>query len=397
MTDRQDRRLRAGRYVAQPTGYRAFMPASMPPEPPLEFDGAMQVLLSRADQALGRLDGAIQTLPDADMFVFMYVRKEAVLSSQIEGMQSSLHDVLAAEAELASADTPRDVGEVLNHVRAVNLGMRLLPTLPVSVRLVRELHRELLTGVRGQERSPGEPRTSQNWIGAGGVSLSEASFVPPPPHAVAAALGELERFIHAEDDLPVLVKIGLAHAQFETIHPFLDGNGRVGRLLIALLLAERGVLLRPVLYLSHYFRQHRSAYYEALQATRDSGDWEGWITFFLRAVGEVAVEATGTARAIVDLRERHRLAIGNDLGRSAASGLRVLESLYRRPIVSVADVRAVTGTTYQAANDVVARLEGIGVLHEITGQVRHRRFRYDDYVDLFAEDRRLIPNQKPIV
>lgn len=375
---------RSGRYVTQAAGYRAFIPAPLPPVPPVRFDGAMQALMSRADQALGRLDGAVQTLPDADLFVFMYVRKEAVLSSQIEGTQSSLNDVLAAEAQIMSPDTPRDVNEVLNYVRSLNLGMQLLDSLPVSVRLVRELHRELLAGVRGQERSPGELRISQNWIGPGGAGLSQATFVPPPPHEVGPALSDWERFLHAEDELPALVKIGLAHAQFETIHPFLDGNGRVGRLLIALLLSEHKVLHRPVLYLSHYFRRHRTAYYDALQATRDRGDWEGWIEFFLTAVGEVAVEAASTARAIVDLRERHRRALAEHLGRGAASGLRVLEALYARPIVSVSDVQRVAGTTYQAANDLVARLEGLGVLREITGQVRHRRFRYEEYVRLFA-------------
>lgn len=377
---------RSGRYVSQPTGYRAFIPTPLPPSPPVAIAGRMQRLLSVADQALGRLDGAIQTLPDADLFVFMYVRKEAVLSSQIEGTQSSLNDVLAAEAEILTPGQGRDVDEVLNYVRALNLGVSLLPSLPVSVRLIRELHRELLTGVRGQERSPGELRTSQNWIGPGGAGLREATFVPPPPHEVGQALTDWERFVHAEDELPPLVKIGLAHAQFETIHPFLDGNGRVGRLLIGLLLSEREILHRPVLYLSHYFKRHRAAYYDALQSTRDSGDWEQWMEFFLRAVGSVAGEATSTARAIVDLRERHRRVITDELGRGAGSALRVLESLYARPIVSVAAVQAVTGTTFQAANHLVSRLEGLGIVQEITGNARNRRFRYESYVRLFAEE-----------
>lgn len=379
------RSQRAGRYVRQPAGYHAFIPEHLPPAPPLRFDAGLQALLSRADRGLGRLDGSIQTLPDADLFVFMYVRKEAVLSSQIEGTQSSLDDVLAAEAQILSPDAPRDVDEVLNYVKAMNHGLGRLAELPVSVRLVRELHAHLLTGVRGAERSPGEIRRSQNWIGPGGASLTEASFVPPPPDDVPQALSDWERFVHADDPMPTLVKIGLAHAQFETIHPFLDGNGRVGRLLIALLLTERQVLHRPVLYLSHYFKRHRARYYDALQAIRDKGDWEGWIAFFLEAVADVADEATGTARRIVELRERHRALIQRELGRATASGLKVLESLYSRPIVSVNDVLELTGTSFAAANDLVRRLTALGIVGETTGYARNRRFRYDEYVRIFSE------------
>ena len=277
---------RAGRYVNQPTGYRAFIPTPLPPEPALDVGAELQGLLSAADRALGRLDGSVLTLPNPDLFVFMYVRKEAVLSSQIEGTQSSLQDLLAAEAELFDQDLPRDVDEVVNYVRAMNHGLARLPDLPVSVRLIREIHSELMHGVRGGRLQPGELRTSQNWIGPGGCTLNTASFVPPPPHEVPGALGALEHFLHAEDHLPPLVKIALAHVQFETIHPFLDGNGRVGRLLITFLLTESGVLHKPVLYLSHYFRQHRQEYYEHLQAVRDRGAWEAWLTFFLGSSGE---------------------------------------------------------------------------------------------------------------
>jgi Fic family protein len=222
---------RAGRYITQPTGYRAFMPAPLPPQPALALGGELQGLLSAADRALGRLDGSVLTLPNPDLFVFMYVRKEAVLSSQIEGTQSSLQDLLAAEAQLFEPTLPRDVDEVINYVRAMNHGLARLAELPVSVRLIREIHAELMRGVRGGRLQPGELRTSQNWIGPAGCTLNTATFVPPPHHAVPAALGDLETFLHASDDLPPLVKIALAHVQFETIHPFLDGNGRVGRLL----------------------------------------------------------------------------------------------------------------------------------------------------------------------
>lgn len=377
---------RAGRYLRQPTGYSAFSPAPLPPEPALTLTGPLQGLLSQADRALGRLDGSVLTLPNPDLFVFMYVRKEAVLSSQIEGTQSSLQDLLAAEADLFDGTMPRDVDEVVNYVRAMKHGLARLQTLPVSVRLIREIHGVLLDGVRGGRLQPGELRRSQNWIGPAGCTLATASFVPPPHEDVPQALGELERFLHAEDDLPALVRIALAHVQFETIHPFLDGNGRVGRLLITFLLTECGVLHKPVLYLSHYFRRHRQAYYDHLQAVRDRGAWEDWLQFFLHGVVEVAGEAAETARRIQLLREQHRLAITDGLGRAAGNGHRVLESLYDRPIVTVSDVRAMTGTTYPAANTLVARLVDMGILMEMTGFARNRRFRYEPYVRLFTDD-----------
>lgn len=378
--------VRSGRYVRQPAGYRAFVPATLPPDPPVRLDGELRVLLSQADRALGRLDGSVTTLPNPDLFVFMYVRKEAVLSSQIEGTQSSLQDLLAAEADLfGSVDVPRDVDEVVNYVRAMKHGLARLHELPVSVRLIRELHARLMEGGRGGRLTPGEIRQTQNWIGAPGTAIADAIFVPPPPESVPSALSELERFVHAEDDIPLLIKIGMAHAQFETIHPFLDGNGRLGRLLITFLLAERGVLHKPVLYLSHYLKRHRSAYYEHLQAVRDHGDWERWLAFFLRGVRQVSDEATETARRVLLLREANREAITAGLGRAAANGHRVLESLFARPIISVNEARDLTGTGFAAANQLVARLEQMNILREITGNARNRRFRYEPYVRLFAD------------
>lgn len=377
---------RAGQYRAQPSGYRAFIPAPLPLLPPLRLEGELQRLLSQAYRALRRLDGSVQTLSNQDLFVFMYVRKEAVLSSQIEGTQSSLQDLLAAEANLLGAESrPRDVDEVVNYVRAMKHGLAHLGELPVSIRLIREIHLELLQGVRGSRLTPGELRRRQNWIGPGGCGLAEASFVPPPPEELPQALGELELFLHQQDDLPALLKIGLAHAQFETIHPFLDGNGRIWRLLITFLLTENGILHKPVLYLSHYFKRHRQAYYDHLQAVRDQGDWEGWLAFFLRGVAEVSAEATDTARRILALREEHRGQITAHLGRAAANGHKVLEQLFDRPIVSVTDIEALIKTTYTAANSLVSRLEDLGILREITGQKRHRRFRYEPYVQLFSD------------
>jgi Fic family protein len=377
---------RSGRYIRQPAGYSAFIPRPLPPDPAVQIDG-LQRLLSEADLALGRLDGSIQILPNPDLFVFMYVRKEAVLSSQIEGTQSSLQDLLAAEASIMSPEQPRDVDEVINYVAAMNHGIDRLKDLPVSVRLIREIHERLLQGVRGSNLTPGELRRSQNWIGPGGCTLNEASFVPPPPHEVPEALGNLERFLHADGSQPLLVKIGLSHAQFETIHPFLDGNGRVGRLLITFLLCEKGVLHKPVLYLSYYFKKHRQQYYELLQGTRDDGNWEDWLAFFLRGVAEVSVQASETARRILALREEHRTRIAASLGRAGGNGHRVLEHLYESPIVSVNEVMDLIGTTYPAANELVGRMVKLGILEEMTGQTRNRRFRYEPYIRLFNEER----------
>ena len=375
---------RAGRYQVQPGGYRTFIPKPLPPEPPLTLDDELVSLGSKADIALGRLDGSILTLPDPDLFVAMYVRKEAVLSSQIEGTQSSLDDLLSAEADLFDPVLPRDVDEVVNYVQAMNHGLGRLADLPVSVRLVREIHEKLLTGVRGGDRRPGELRDRQNWIGAQGAGRAEALFVPPPPGEVPGALADLERFLHAPSPMAPLVRVALAHAQFETIHPFLDGNGRVGRLLIAFLLCEAGLLRRPVLYISHYFKLHRARYYEALQATRDRGDWESWVKFFLSAVAEVAGEAAGTGRRIVELRERDRRTVVETFGRAAGNGLRVLEDLYSRPIISIGAIVRRTRLSFPAASRLMDRFVEAKMLAEMTGRTRNRRFRYGDYVAIFA-------------
>lgn len=376
---------RAGRYVAQARGYRAFIPKPLPPNPPINLQGKMQILLSQADHALGRLDGSIQTLPHPDLFVAMYVRKEAVLSSQIEGTQSSLHDVLAAEARIFSPDRPRDVDEVINYVRAMNHGLKCLEDgRPISICLLREIHKELLTGTRGQDRTPGELRLLQNWIGPPGP-LSDAIFVPPPPHEVPNALNELECFLQEDTSLPLLIRVGLVHAQFETIHPFRDGNGRLGRLLITLMLCDQKALIRPVLYLSYFFKLYRQEYYDHLQYVRDQGDWESWLTFFLTGVFLVSQQATHTAQRILTMRENHRQIITDQLGRTAANGHRVLEHLYQKPFISVAEVQGLLESTYPVANNIVTKLIEHGILQEITGRKRNRRFEYTDYVNLFID------------
>jgi Fic family protein len=376
---------RAGKYVTQPGGYKAFIPKALPPEPPLVTDSEMQALLSRADAALARLDSSIQTLPNPDRFVYMYVRKEAVLSSQIEGTQSSLDDLLRSEAKVHSPDAPKDVNEISKYISAMNHGLGRLKDLPVSVRLVREIHERLLAGVLGSGRQPGELRRTQNWIGPDGTTLGEAAFVPPPPEVVPDALADLERFIHSDQQMPSLIRVGLAHAQFETIHLFLDGNGRVGRLLITFLLCQRGVLLKPVLYLSYHFKKHRTEYYERLQRIRDDGDWEGWIKFFLECVAAVSEEATATAREIVQLRETHRRVILEHFSRKAGNALRVLEALYTRPMVTVNGVATLIHTSYPAASALVDKMVEHALLREVTGRRRNRVFRYESYVKLFSD------------
>lgn len=374
--------MRAGRYVNQPTGYRAFIPAPLPPEPPIEMTGELVRLLTDAERDLGRLDGVATVLPNPDLFVAMYVRQEAVLSSQIEGTQSTLEDVLQFELDASGRELPKDVEEVVNYVQALNFGLERLPTLPLSLRLIREIHGQLMQGVRGGERTPGEFRRSQNWIGPAGCTLATATFVPPPEHEMQQALGNFENFLH-DHTLPALIHCGLSHAQFETIHPFLDGNGRVGRLLVSFLLCERGILHRPLLYLSLFLKAHRTEYYDRLMAVRTNGDWEGWLHFFLRGVSAVSRSATDTARAILKLREEHRQLLNDRLGGRAATGVRLLDHLFEQPIVSVAHVAQQLGLSFVTINRLIEQLIGLGLLQEMTGYQRNRRFRYAPLMTLF--------------
>ncbi len=376
---------RAGRYVKQRTGYAAFIPAPLPPDPPVVLDGPLHALLSRADQAVGRLDGIIQTVPNPDFFVYMYVRREAVLSSQIEGTQSTLEDLLAVELAPRPAwrDLPRDVDEVVRYVHAMNYGLARLSDLPLSLRLITEIHRELVTGARGSHRLPGEFRRSQNWIGPENATLAEATFVPPPVHEMTQALDNFERFLH-DQELPALIHAALAHAQFETIHPFLDGNGRVGRLLITFLLVHRGVLHRPLLYLSVYLKRHRAEYYDRLMAIRNCGDWESWLRFFLSGVAQTAEDATVTARAILNLREEHRRVVQDRIG--GVNGLRLLDLLFERPLVHVNLVRDKLGVAFVTASKLIEQLERLGIVDEITGRKRDRIFSYTPYVALFRDE-----------
>lgn len=384
---------RAGRYVHQPAGYRAFIPAPLPPRPSVSIDPALARALSGAADALGRLDGVAQTIPNPDLFVAMYVRREAVLSSQIEGTQSTLDDVLQFELDPERPGLPDDVEEVVNYVGAMNHGLARMADLPLSLRLLKEIHAELLRSGRGREKDPGEFRRTQNWIGPGGAGLSHATFVPPPPHEMLQALGNLESFLHADHGLPPLVECGVVHAQFETIHPFLDGNGRVGRLLITFLLVHRGRLHRPLLYLSYYLKRHRAEYYDRLMAVRERGDWEGWLRFFLRGVEWTASEAVQTARAVLDLREGNQRGVGELLG---INGIRALDVLFNRPLVNVSLLAERLDVTFATANKIVDGLQGLNILEEITGGRRNRMFRFTPYLLLFSEPVEEVEPEVPI-
>lgn len=378
-----DAQSRAGSFVSRPEGYSAFIPNPLPPEPPLDLDAALLGLLEEAVSELGRLDGVAKVIPDPDFFVGMYVRREAVLSSQIEGTQSTLEDLLEKELEPEHGDPFSDVLDLVNYVRAMNFGLERIRTLPLSLRLIREIHGELLRDGRGSAATPGEFRRSQNWIGPSGASLARATFVPPPVTEMRDALHSFEKFLHDESPYPTLIEVGLVHAQFETIHPFLDGNGRVGRLLNTFLLVHRGMLRQPLLYLSHYFRLHRAEYYDRLMAVRHRGDWEGWIRFFLDGVLQTAREATETAEQLFELREAHRAAIvETNLG---PNGLKLLSNLFQQPLVNINRVASLIGSTFPTASRLVSNFESMGLLREITGQKRSRMFRYEPYLALFED------------
>lgn len=381
------RRAETGRYEVTTVGgetVRAFLPTPLPPVPPLVFEGALQRTLEGAVLALGRLDGVSTLLPDKSLFLYAYVRKEAVLSSQIEGTQSSLSDLLLFELEEAPGVPLDDVVEVSNYVAALEHGLaRLRAGFPLSNRLVREIHGVLLSRGRGSGKDPGEFRRSQNWIG--GSRPGNAAFVPPPQVAVPDCMAALERFLHAEDDgLPLLVRAGLTHVQFETIHPFLDGNGRVGRLLITFLLCHAGVLREPLLYLSLYLKQNRAAYYELLDRVRREGDWEAWLAFFLEGVRLTADGAVSTAQRLADMFRADRSRIETK-GRRAGSALRVHEAMKGRPITSMPEVCRTTGLSFPAASSAMDLLVELAIARELTGRRRNRVFVYDRYLAILNE------------
>jgi len=365
--------------------FRAFVPNPLPPEPPIALADRDHDLIEKANRALGRLDGVATLLPDVSLFLYFYVRKEAVLSSQIEGTQSSISDLLLHEENLAPGVPLDDVAEVSNYVAAMNHGLRRLREdgFPLSLRLIRETHEVLLARGRGSDKTPGEFRRSQNWLG--GTRPGNARFVPPPPDRVADCMSNLEKFLHDRPRrTPVLIKAALAHVQFETIHPFLDGNGRLGRLLITLILCAEGALAQPLLYLSLFFKQHRPEYYDRLDAVRLKGDWLGWLRFFLEGVQQTAQQAADTSGRILKLFEEDRRRI-EGLGRRAGSAHRVHDLLRRHPITTIANATRQLGMTTPTAGSAVRALQQLGLVREITGKQRDRIYVYDHYVKILNE------------
>ncbi|AFV02845.1 MULTISPECIES: Fic family protein [unclassified Dehalobacter] len=376
---------RAGQYIYQSSGYSAYIPNPLPPNHPIEYNTELINLLSSADRKLGRLDGITQTLPNPDLFVAMYVKKEAVLSSQIEGTQASLIDVLDEEDNI---EKEKSVEEVVNYIASMNYGLERLHSLPICLRLITEIHEILLKNVRGSERNPGEFRCSQNWIGPAGCSLSTATFIPPTPEAMIDSMNNLEIFIHEKDEIPPLIKIGLIHAQFETIHPFLDGNGRMGRLLITFWLCQQKILGKPLLYLSYYFKRNRIEYYDRLMDIRLKGDWENWLVFFLKGIAEVSDEAIDTAKKILSLKEKYTYLINRTI-KNASNGIKLLDKLFEHPMITISKVADLLDTSYPTANNLVNQFCRLGILDN-PSQQRNKKFNFREYIDILQEGTELI-------
>jgi len=381
IANQRQQNMRSGKYIQQLKGdqkYKAFMPEPLPFQ--LKDDPVLQSLLSKADLAVGRLDGITEILPDVDFFILMYVRKEATLSSQVEGTQATFADVLKASARIEDDETHKDVDEILNYINAMNYGLSRLESFPLSMRLIREIHERLLKGVRGEHKTPGEFRISQNWVG--GPTIETATYVPPPHAELPELLGNLEKFLHDESQVPALLKIGLAHTQFENIHPFLDGNGRIGRLLVAFYLCQQGILRKPLLYLSEFFKSNRREYYDKLHAVHEKDDVESWLKFFLTGVEKTAENAVITARKILKLRAEDTKKIAS-LGRSTERAMRLLNTLYKTPLVKVSDVERIAEVKNPNALTLVAKFVRLGILKEQTGRKRDRVFAYHKYINLF--------------
>jgi Fic family protein len=385
MVDASPANGRLGRYIDTPVAgevVRAFVPPPLPPEPPIDVLSLLE-RLSLAERALGRLDGVTMLLPRQELFLYMYVRKEAVLSSQIEGTQSTLSDLLRFETEAQAGEPIDDIREVSNYVDAMMFGLERLEELPLSLRLIREMHARLLQSGRGGTKSPGEFRRSQNWIG--GSRPGNALFVPPPVTELDATLGALEAFMHEDRSrLPALIKAGLLHVQFETIHPFLDGNGRIGRLLVTLYLCVHGVLRKPLLYLSLYLKTRRGDYYRLLQEVRERGSWEAWLEFFLDGVAETANQAFDAATRIVDLfkQDRERITAESD---RAGSALRIHDLMQQNPYVTSNQLVERTGLSSPTVNAALADLVRLGIVEEVTGRRRGRVFGYRRYLAILSE------------
>jgi Fic family protein len=374
---------RSGQYIQQLTGYKAFIPEPLPPSPPLKMEGLLNQLLSEANIALGRLDTMSYLLPHIDHIIAMYVRKEALLSSQIEGTQASLEDIFEYESK-ATVENIHDVQEVVNYIKAMNHGLKRLKEFPISIRLLKEIHQILLSETRGREKTPGEFKRSQNWIGPAGSTLKNASFIPPPPHEAMDAMGQLELYLHNGNELPILINCALIHYQFETIHPFLDGNGRLGRLLITFYLCWKGVMQKPMLYLSYFFKLHRQEYYDRLNLVREQGDYEQWVTFFLKGIIVTCQSALETIKNVLSIADKHKKLL---LKKKIASpyAIVLLDYLLTHPHVSIQQVSDQLQISYQTAATLIQQFEELGLLKEFTGRKRDRRFSYWEYLDCLSE------------
>ena len=373
---------RAGRIVKTISGYEAFVPAKLPPVPAIQIDSEMLQLLSSADNRLGRLDGITQTLPNPELFVAMYVKKEAVLSSQIEGTQASLADVLNESDQYGHTFSPDGVREVVNYVNAMQWGLKRLEELPLSLRLIREIHGVLIQNVRGADKSPSDFRRSQNWIGPAGCFLSDAFFVPPEPMEMETAMSDLEKYFYDDEYIPPLIKIALIHAQFETIHPFLDGNGRMGRLLIAFWLCQQKILSQPLLYLSYYLKMNRSEYYQLLMDVRFNGDWESWIKFFLRGIIFISDEATESAKKIL-LLQQHYAEILKSFDRSNGKYMELLNKLFETPLITKSEVAKMLSISAGTAGSIVDSFVRLGVLQDASpDKQRYKKYIFREYFEI---------------
>jgi Fic family protein len=375
--------MRSGRFVVQSSDYKAFIPSSLPPNPEILIQGGIQHLLTDANIALGKLDTMGYLVPNLDHIIAMYVRKEALLSSQIEGTQASLEDLFEYESQV-SLKNANDVKEVVNYIKALNYGMQRLKEFPMSIRLIKEIHEILLSDARGNHKTPGEFKKTQNWIGPAASTLSSASFVPPPPQETIEAMSDLEKYLHENSDLPLLVNCALIHYQFETIHPFLDGNGRLGRLLITFYLYWKNSLQYPFLYLSYFFKIHRQEYYDRLNLVRERGDYEQWISFFLKGIIWTASSSLLTIKNILNLQEQHKkLLIKEKL--SSPYAIALLDLLFEKPHVSIKEIAKQFDMTYQSAKTLISKFVKMEILKEISGRKRDQRFSYWEYMALLSE------------
>lgn len=375
--------MRSGKYITQPNHYKAFIPTDLPPQPPIFIEGDMQSLLTDANIAIGKLDAMGYLAPNLNHIIAMYVRKEALLSSQIEGTQASLEDIFEYENELPVKNI-NDVEEVVNYIKALNHGMQRLSEFPMSIRLIKEIHATLLEGVRGKDKTPGEFKKSQNWIGPVNSTPSTASFIPPPPKEAMDAMGALELFLHKNTDIPLLISCALIHYQFETIHPFLDGNGRLGRLLITFYLYWKKALQYPTLYLSYYFKIHRQEYYDRLNLVRTKGDYEQWIIFFLKGIIWTCDSALRTIKTALQLQETHKKRLIS-AKLSTPYAIAFLDYLFEKPHLSIKDAAIHLKISYQTAKTLTHQFISLEILKEITGKRRDKRYSYWEYLDLLSE------------